>query len=115
MRKSLILIGLLICAVASAEPAGPYAYHKFLTLADLFAARDSKSLSQNARAQGYILGLADKMSFEEVICVPKRTTPTQLTEKVYRKLLEVPPDFRYLNAGLLAYAALEETYPCPKP
>ena len=115
MRKSLILLGLMIRAVASAEPAGPYAFHKFMTLDDLFAAQKSKTPSQNARAQGYILGLADKMSFEEVICVPKRTTPSQLTDKVYRKLLEVPPDFRYINAGLLAYAALEETYPCPKP
>ncbi len=114
MRKLLIALSLCIGLPVLANGDEGAAYRKFTILSQLLEYTGSSSPVLSTYGIGYVVGLTDKMTFEGEICVPAKTKAEQVTQEVRKRLLRVPVEYGYLNAGLVVHGALLDIYPCGK-
>ncbi len=103
MRKYLVILVLLFSAPA---------YAKYTTLNNLLKYMESDSPVLSTYAIGYVIGLADQLSGEEQICIPVGTKALHVAQTIKKRLETVPTDMRYLSAGPLVLASLQDMYPC---
>ena len=100
---------IILAAIFLLAPTSAFSAKGFVSGDDLF----SKCGINNPLCTGYITGVADIMSTNDDICLPKNGTIQQIVDIVV-KYLSDHPQKRHYSASSEAGVALMQAFPCSK-
>jgi hypothetical protein len=103
----------IICAAAITSPV---MFSNVCAEGKEIDGNELKALCENPEESGlcvgHVNGVADSMIYENIFCIPSRTTHERFT-RIVKDYLAEHPDKLHIHAGILILEALKEAYPCP--
>lgn len=105
---------LAAAALTVAPPPGPPPAPPGIFLSDVTGENLLRMCERDARAfcRGYVLGIADSLNRQSVICRPIGSSTSQI-ESLVVGYIRARPQRWHIQASFLAQEALEASFPCP--
>lgn len=113
-----LVLGLTLCVVGAAVPTRGFGASHFQSGNSLLAYHDSKNLSEQGIALGYIVGISDVLEGHAIngwrACSPANGVTQGQVRDVVVQWLRAHPEKRHFGADGLVAEALQTAFPCKR-
>lgn len=107
---TLTWLSLTFCNSANAITSGND-LHQWLIETKKASTNSIQNLFDAGRGLAYVVGIAESLQGDSLICLPSSVTSRQIVDIVY-KFLDELPKARHLSASPMVKVALQEAFPC---